>query len=220
MKTILRRGAHRSRGHPASCPGAIWYRLGMGVEIGRHGHERGPRRATSGRRSCPSSSTSPLFGHGLQSVLWAPAMRMGEMIEVTHPHSAYLGALIDFGVVGAILAPRLLVHGLEGLPQARQGRASSSRTSRASSKAPPRRSWRSSPRASWASSLTPVPEQTFLWLADRDDVRRARSKRRSTRIARGAWEGDSDMCGITGYWARRGDPSRLARATSRPRSRA
>jgi len=83
-------------------PGAIWYRLEMGAGGGAAGVSAG-RVSDIWTPLIPELLDRPFFGHGMQSVLWAPAMRMGEMMEVTHPHSAYIGALLDFGVIGAIL---------------------------------------------------------------------------------------------------------------------
>jgi len=82
-------------------PGAVWYRLGMGVDEGAAGMSAG-RITDIWEPLLPQLIDKPFFGHGLQSVLWAPAMRMDEMFAVTHPHSAFLGALLDFGIVGAL----------------------------------------------------------------------------------------------------------------------
>ncbi len=46
---------------------------------------------------------SPLIGHGLGSTMWAPANLSGAMLPVGHPHSAYLGLLLDLGLVGAVI---------------------------------------------------------------------------------------------------------------------
>ena len=48
----------------------------------------------------PELWKSPLWGSGLGSVMWSNALRNGLMFEVTHPHSAYLEALLDVGVLG------------------------------------------------------------------------------------------------------------------------
>jgi len=144
-------------------PGAIWYRLGMGVESGATGMSAG-RVSDIWTPLLPQLVDSPLFGHGLQSVLWAPAMRMGEMMEVTHPHSAYLGALIDFGLVGAILVLgfwftvwkgfRKLAKDKELEPH-QQGFFEGAAASLVAFAA----------AGFVGSSFTPVPEQSFLWLA-------------------------------------------------------
>jgi len=144
-------------------PGAVWYRLGMGVEEGATGMSAG-RVSDIWEPLLPQLVDKPFFGHGLQSVLWAPAMRMGEMFEVTHPHSAYLGALLDFGVVGALLLIvfwftvwkgfRKLAKDQELPPHERgffEGAAASLVAFMAAGFV--------------GSSLTPVPEQAFLWLA-------------------------------------------------------
>jgi O-antigen ligase len=83
-------------------PGAIWYRLEMGSGDNAAGVSAG-RVSDIWTPLLPDLFDKPFFGHGVQSVLWAPAMRMGEMLEVTHPHSAYISALMDFGIVGTIL---------------------------------------------------------------------------------------------------------------------
>ncbi|MGZ5072720.1 MAG: O-antigen ligase family protein [Usitatibacter sp.] len=83
-------------------PGAIWYRLEMGAGEGAAGVSAG-RISDIWTPLIPEMFDRPFFGHGLSSVLWSQPMRLGEMMEVTHPHSAYIGALHDFGVIGAIL---------------------------------------------------------------------------------------------------------------------
>lgn len=51
----------------------------------------------------PEITTSPVIGHGLSSIMWSDAAREGLILRVGHPHSAYLGVLLDFGLVGAFL---------------------------------------------------------------------------------------------------------------------
>lgn len=48
----------------------------------------------------PSVLKNPLIGSGLSSVMWSEPLRKGTMAPVGHTHSAYLGALLDFGVLG------------------------------------------------------------------------------------------------------------------------
>ena len=143
-------------------PGAIWYRLEMGAGEGAAGVSAG-RVSDIWTPLIPQLFDKPFFGHGVQSVLWAPAMRMGEMMEVTHPHSAYMGALIDFGVVGAILLLafwftvwkgfRKLAKDKTLTPQEQgffEGCAVALITFAVAGFV--------------GSSFTPVPEQSFLWL--------------------------------------------------------
>lgn len=51
----------------------------------------------------PEVLDSPLIGHGMSSILWSEAAIHREILPVGHPHSAYLGALLDFGVLGSII---------------------------------------------------------------------------------------------------------------------
>jgi O-antigen ligase len=144
-------------------PGAIWYRLGMGVEGGASEMSAG-RVEDIWEPLLPQLIDKPFFGHGLQSVLWAPAMRMGEMFEVTHPHSAYLGALLDFGIVGAILILGFWFTIWKGFRKLAKDQDLE----------PHQRGFFEGAAAALVafmaagfvgSSFTPVPEQSFLWLA-------------------------------------------------------
>ncbi len=51
----------------------------------------------------PDFFSSPLVGHGLNSILWSGAAQHRAILPVGHPHSAYLGALLDFGFFGSII---------------------------------------------------------------------------------------------------------------------
>lgn len=80
-------------------PEAVFQRLsaGMGGDL---------NAITAGRTGdiwlplLPEVMESPLFGHGLGSILWSDAMRGGRILEVTHPHNAYLQLLLDMGLIG------------------------------------------------------------------------------------------------------------------------
>ena len=48
----------------------------------------------------PTFWEAPIIGHGLSSTLWATPNLRGAMLPVGHPHSAYLGVLLDLGMVG------------------------------------------------------------------------------------------------------------------------
>jgi len=43
-----------------------------------------------------------LLGSGMESILWSPPVRNGALL-VSQPHNAYLGLLLDYGVVGAVM---------------------------------------------------------------------------------------------------------------------
>lgn len=54
----------------------------------------------------PSVLSNPLIGQGLSSILWSEAAHSNPVFasgKIGHPHNAYLGVLLDFGVLGAIV---------------------------------------------------------------------------------------------------------------------
>lgn len=51
----------------------------------------------------PELIVSPLIGNGLGSILWSDAAKKQDILPVGHPHSAYLGALLDFGIIGTLI---------------------------------------------------------------------------------------------------------------------
>jgi O-antigen ligase len=143
-------------------PGAVWYRLGMGAEDGATGMSAG-RVSDIWGPLIPEMFDRPFLGHGLSSVLWARPMRMGEMMDVTHPHSAYIGALHDFGVIGAILLIGFWFTIWKGFRK----------LSKDTSLAPQEQGFFEGCAVALVtfmvagfsgSSFTPVPEQSFLWL--------------------------------------------------------
>ena len=83
-------------------PGAVYSRLDMGMGQGVNAVSAG-RVAGIWTPLLPFALQSPIWGHGLQSLLWSPAMVTGHMMQVTHPHSAWLQAFLDTGVVGLVL---------------------------------------------------------------------------------------------------------------------
>lgn len=83
-------------------PGAVYSRLDMGMGQGVNAVSAG-RVKGIWTPLLPYAGDSPIWGHGLQSLLWSPAMRSGHMMQVTHPHSAWLQAVIDTGFIGLTL---------------------------------------------------------------------------------------------------------------------
>jgi O-antigen ligase len=51
----------------------------------------------------PEVQSSPIIGNGLNSILWSDPARRGGILKVAHPHSAYLGVLLDLGLLGALV---------------------------------------------------------------------------------------------------------------------
>jgi O-antigen ligase len=93
---------------------AIWARVTVGFD-------EGADAVSSGRIEgiwlplLPELWKSPLWGNGLNSVLWSFPMQNGAMLPVGHPHSAYLEALLDMGIVGSALLLAYFVHVWKGL---------------------------------------------------------------------------------------------------------
>jgi O-antigen ligase len=51
----------------------------------------------------PEVQSSPIIGNGLNSILWSEPAQRGAILKVGHPHSAYLGVLLDLGLLGAVV---------------------------------------------------------------------------------------------------------------------
>jgi O-antigen ligase len=58
----------------------------------------------------PEVMNSPLVGGGIGSILWSDAARQHKILPVGHPHSAYLGALLDIGVLGTLVVLAFFAH--------------------------------------------------------------------------------------------------------------
>ena len=115
----------------------------------------------------PEVLLHPFFGNGISSILWSDAMRHGAgsgVLAVTHPHNAYLEALLDMGVVGTALLCAYFVHVWRGLRNVEKDPRLE----------PALRGFFQGAAAALLgmlvsdftdSSLAPRPEQAFLWLA-------------------------------------------------------
>ena len=71
------------------------------------GFEKGDRGAvTAGRLDdiwlplMPTVLEQPLFPNGLSSMLWSSPIRLNRMLPVGHAHSAWLGGVMDMGLIG------------------------------------------------------------------------------------------------------------------------
>jgi O-antigen ligase len=51
----------------------------------------------------PEIAKHPLVGGGTGSIMWSDAAKEQNILPVGHPHSAYLGALLDLGVIGTVI---------------------------------------------------------------------------------------------------------------------
>jgi O-antigen ligase len=115
----------------------------------------------------PDALKHPVYGNGIGAILWSDAMRSGAgqtVLAVTHPHNAYLEALLDMGFVGLALLCAYYVHlwrrfrtlvkdpGLQPLLRGFYQGAAAALVCLLISDVTD-------------SSLMPRPEQVFLWLA-------------------------------------------------------
>jgi hypothetical protein len=144
-------------------PGAVFDRLGTGWGNGLNAISAG-RVDEIWLPLLPELWNSPIYGHGLGSILWSGALRSGMILQVTHPHNAYLQAAMDIGLVGLILLCAYFVHVWKGFRQ----------LSNDPSLRPAQRGFYEGAAVGLVSmllagfagsSLMPVPEQCFLWLA-------------------------------------------------------
>ena len=58
----------------------------------------------------PDAVASPLFGQGVSAILWSDAARHQAMLPVGHTHSAYLGTLLDLGLLGVAAVAGFFIH--------------------------------------------------------------------------------------------------------------
>jgi O-antigen ligase len=58
----------------------------------------------------PELAKSPLWGNGLNSILWSFPMQSGDMAPSGHPHNAYLEAALDMGIIGLALLLAYFAH--------------------------------------------------------------------------------------------------------------
>ncbi|HEX6003858.1 MAG TPA: O-antigen ligase family protein [Burkholderiales bacterium] len=135
-----------------------------------HGFGGGANAISAGRIDriwiplIPDLMKSPLYGTGMGSMLWSEAVRAGRSLPVTHPHSAYLRTVLDMGLIGLALLGAYFFHAWNRL------RLLVSTTHESAVL----RGFYQGAVAALVSflimgvadgSLTPAPEQAFLWLA-------------------------------------------------------
>lgn len=147
-------------------PGAVYDRVTLGFGAGLNAISAG-RLEGLWLPLLPEILRSPVFGNGLGSILWSDTMRQwgaGSIVGATHPHSAYLEAVLDMGFAGLILLCAYFAHAWKGF------RALSADATLG----PELRGFYLGAAAGLASfliagatdsSLVPKGEQVFLWLA-------------------------------------------------------
>ena len=144
-------------------PDAVYHRVTTGFGSGLNAISAG-RIDGIWRPLLPEVLNSPLYGHGLWSILWSDAVRSGRATLVTHPHNAYLQTVLDMGFVGLILVCGYFAHVWKGFRELSVDPDLS---------AGERGFYQGAAAGLIAflimgitdGSLTPKPEQGFLWLA-------------------------------------------------------
>jgi O-antigen ligase len=143
-------------------PGAVWYRVTMGFGEGLNAISAG----RVGEIWQPLSSTfldSPLWGNGLGSIMWSRPMIDGRLLQVAHPHNAYLEAYMDMGLIGlALLVAFWVLVWRRFRAFGRDARLSRELQGLFEGAAAGLAAFLVAGIA--GSSLTPAPEQAFLWL--------------------------------------------------------
>lgn len=84
-------------------PGALYRRISRGFDSGDIDDVSAGRVEGIWMPLLPETLKSPLWGQGLDSILWAEPMQIGAMTLAGHPHNAYLEAVLDMGLIGLVL---------------------------------------------------------------------------------------------------------------------
>jgi O-antigen ligase len=112
----------------------------------------------------PEALRAPPWGNGIGSIMWSTALHTDAIEPTTHPHNAYLQALLDMGLIGLVLLVAYYIHVWRGM----RSLGSNAWLS------PTMRGFFQGGLAALAcffvsgfsgSSLRPVAEFSFLWLA-------------------------------------------------------
>jgi O-antigen ligase len=143
-------------------PGAVWYRVTLGFGEGLNALSAG----RVGEIWQPLSTTfadSPIWGNGLGSIMWSRPMIEGRLLQVAHPHNAYLEAYMDMGMIGLVLVVAFWVFMWRRFRSyARDRRLTAELQGFFEGAAAGLAAFLVAGLA--GSSLTPAPEQAFLWL--------------------------------------------------------
>ena len=107
---------------------------------------------------------SPVWGSGLDSIMWSDAGWAGTILMVGHPHNAYIQAFIDMGVIGLVLMLAYFVHVYRGF-RSLGSNASLSPSMRGLFQGATAGLLCFLVTGFSGSSLRPTPEFAFLWIA-------------------------------------------------------
>jgi O-antigen ligase len=144
-------------------PGAVWSRVSMGFGDGLNAISAG-RVGEIWLPLLPTLAESPIWGKGLGSILWSAPMLDGRLMQVAHPHNAYLQAYMDMGAIGLVLLTLFWIYMWRRFrTYGRDARLTSELQGFFEGAAAGLASFLVAGVA--GSSLMPAPAQAFLWLA-------------------------------------------------------
>jgi O-antigen ligase len=144
-------------------PGAVWDRMTMGFGSGLNAISAG-RVGEIWVPLAPTLLDSPIWGNGLGSIMWSRPMIDGLLLQVAHPHNAYLQAYTDMGVIGLALLLAFWIYIWRRFRgHTRDTRLTSELQGFFEGAAAALLAFLVAGVA--GSSLAPVPAQAFLWLA-------------------------------------------------------
>jgi hypothetical protein len=98
----------------ALAPGAVYRRITYGFDSGSVDQVSAGRVEGLWLPLLPETLKSPLWGQGLDSIMWSDNLAIGAMEMAGHPHNAYLQAVLDMGVIGLVLLLAYYVHVWKG----------------------------------------------------------------------------------------------------------
>jgi O-antigen ligase len=98
----------------AFLPHAVYRRISHGFDTGSADAVSAGRIEGIWQPLLPDALDSPIFGEGLNSIMWSEAIHHGAMEFVGHPHNAYLQAILDMGLVGLALLLAYYLHAWKG----------------------------------------------------------------------------------------------------------
>jgi O-antigen ligase len=98
----------------AISPQAVWRRITYRFDTGSADAVSAGRVEGIWTPLLPDTLNSPIWGQGLDSIMWSDALYSGAMDFVGHPHNAYLQALLDMGVLGLALLVAYYLHVWKG----------------------------------------------------------------------------------------------------------
>jgi hypothetical protein len=87
----------------ALAPGAVYRRITYGFDSGDVDTVSAGRVEGLWLPLLPETLKSPLWGQGLDSIMWSETLAIGGMQMAGHPHNAYLQAVLDMGLIGLAL---------------------------------------------------------------------------------------------------------------------